>query len=83
MLISLLMLNRLKLMCRKQSDQTVVYKPLGVLKRSMEERPTYGETNTHTSPQQVSCTITPPFLCVHVYRSDLQIGNMNKLNVLL
>ncbi|XP_071357748.1 protein artemis isoform X2 [Trachinotus anak] len=32
----------LKLMCRNQSDQAaVVYKPLGVLKRSRVERPTY------------------------------------------
>ncbi|XP_042367141.1 protein artemis [Plectropomus leopardus] len=32
----------LKLMCRKQSDQTAtVYKPLGVLKRCKVERPTY------------------------------------------
>ncbi|XP_074554349.1 protein artemis [Halichoeres trimaculatus] len=30
----------LKLMCRKQSDQAPVYKPLGVLKRSMVQRPT-------------------------------------------
>ncbi|TMS02867.1 Protein artemis [Larimichthys crocea] len=31
----------LRLMCRNQSDQAFVYKPLGVLKRSMMERPTY------------------------------------------
>ncbi|KAM9334733.1 protein artemis [Symphorus nematophorus] len=32
----------LKLMCRNQSDrETFVYKPLGVLKRTMVERPTY------------------------------------------
>nr|XP_020469012.1 protein artemis isoform X2 [Monopterus albus] len=31
----------LKLMCRKRSDQSFVYKPLGVLKRSRVERPTY------------------------------------------
>ncbi|KAE8281268.1 Protein artemis [Larimichthys crocea] len=32
----------LRLMCRNQSDQAAfVYKPLGVLKRSMVERPTY------------------------------------------
>ncbi|XP_029018735.1 protein artemis isoform X2 [Betta splendens] len=31
----------LKLMCRNQCDQTFVYKPLGVLKRSRVERPTY------------------------------------------
>ncbi|XP_019132384.2 protein artemis isoform X2 [Larimichthys crocea] len=31
----------LRLMCRNQSDQAFVYKPLGVLKRSMVERPTY------------------------------------------
>lgn len=40
-------LNRLKLMCRKQTDQMFIYKPLGVLKRSMGEQPTYGETNAH------------------------------------
>ncbi|XP_073336799.1 protein artemis [Pagrus major] len=28
-------------MCRKPSDQTFIYKPLGVLKRSTVERPTY------------------------------------------
>ncbi|XP_076578837.1 protein artemis [Chaetodon auriga] len=31
----------LKLMCRNQADQVFIYKPLGVLKRSMAERPTY------------------------------------------
>nr|XP_046234785.1 protein artemis isoform X2 [Scatophagus argus] len=31
----------LKLMCRTQSDQAFIYKPLGVLKRTMVERPTY------------------------------------------
>ncbi|XP_034381931.1 protein artemis isoform X2 [Cyclopterus lumpus] len=31
----------LKLMCRKRSDQTTVYKPLGVLKRPVGEGPTY------------------------------------------
>lgn len=46
---------RLRLMCRNQSDQAAfVYKPLGVLKRSMVERPTYGET----LPQQALCTVT-------------------------
>uniref|UniRef100_A0A671X603 Protein artemis n=1 Tax=Sparus aurata TaxID=8175 RepID=A0A671X603_SPAAU len=38
----------LKQMCRKPSDQTFIYKPLGVLKRTTVERPTYGETNTPT-----------------------------------
>ncbi|XP_068163180.1 protein artemis [Antennarius striatus] len=31
----------LKMMCRKQSDQVFVYKPLGVLKRSRVEQPAY------------------------------------------
>ncbi|KAM8740789.1 protein artemis [Acanthopagrus schlegelii] len=31
----------LKQMCRKPSDQTFIYKPLGVLKRTTVERPTY------------------------------------------
>ncbi|KAK2859189.1 hypothetical protein Q5P01_003809 [Channa striata] len=31
----------LKLMCRNQSHQALIYKPLGVLKRSRVERPTY------------------------------------------
>ena len=56
--VGMLCLNRLKPMCRKESDQVFIYKPLGVLKRSAETRPTYGETNIHTLPQQVSCTVT-------------------------
>lgn len=36
-----LCLNRLRLMCRKQSE-TYRYKPLGVLKSSMATQPTYG-----------------------------------------
>lgn len=31
-------------MCRKQTDQVSMYKPLGVLKRSMAARPTNGKT---------------------------------------
>lgn len=45
-LLNAVCLNRLKQMCRKPSDQTFIYKPLGVLKRTTVERPTYGETNT-------------------------------------
>uniref|UniRef100_A0A7N8XCE6 Protein artemis n=1 Tax=Mastacembelus armatus TaxID=205130 RepID=A0A7N8XCE6_9TELE len=38
-------LTRLKLMCRSRSDlAALVYKPLGVLKRSRVEQPTYGNT---------------------------------------
>lgn len=41
-----LCVNRLKLMCRKQSE-AYRYKPLGVLKHNMATQPTYGKTNTH------------------------------------
>uniref|UniRef100_A0A669EV58 Protein artemis n=1 Tax=Oreochromis niloticus TaxID=8128 RepID=A0A669EV58_ORENI len=45
--VNALPFTQLKLMCRKQSDEAAfVYKPLGVLKRSRVQRPTYGNTNT-------------------------------------
>uniref|UniRef100_A0AAQ5XLG2 Protein artemis n=1 Tax=Amphiprion ocellaris TaxID=80972 RepID=A0AAQ5XLG2_AMPOC len=52
----------LKLMCRKPSDQEAfIYKPLGVLKRSRAERPTYGNTkhNTTTSLCPVFIAFNP------------------------
>lgn len=43
MCVCLLCVSRLRLMCRKQSEQLFTYKPLGVLKRSSVVRPTCGE----------------------------------------
>lgn len=58
--VDMVSVNRLKLMSRKQTDQVCVYKPLGVLKRTMVQRPTYGEIN------MFPCAVTPVFLRVYV-----------------
>lgn len=65
-LLLCLCLNRLKPLCRKQSE-VYRYKPLGVLKRSMATQPTYGEANAHIT--------TTGVLHVLVYRPLYEIAH--------
>lgn len=65
-LLLCLCLNRLKPLCRKQSE-VYRYKPLGVLKRSMATQPTYGEANAHITTTGVLHVLVyrPPYGIAH------------------